>query len=148
MRSPKKPGERFYLALERSGCLLCVRPSHTRAPGTAWKQRHWLPGQHHLTRLIFLKTRRILLFPGVPLVCGWRGAPSGGPVPPAFLLQDVPQDDFSPAQKREPHVRGCRRMLDAGYPVAAAVHPNSPGQGHPDTSLQQPSRLGSSPLHG
>lgn len=67
---PKKTGERFYLALERAGCLLCVRPSHTRAPGTAWKPQHWLLGQHRLTPIIILKTRRILLFPGVPLVCG------------------------------------------------------------------------------
>lgn len=61
---------------------------------------------------------------------------SGSTVPPALLLQDVSQDDFSPAQEREPQVRGDRRMLSARYTTAAASYPDSPGQCHLDTSLQ------------
>lgn len=122
---PQKKNRRAFLFGARKGWLPALRATvaHTSprhrletaalAPGPA------SPNTHH-----YFKNQKDSPIPRGP--ARLRGAPSGGPVPPALLLQDVPQDDFSPAQKREPHVRGCGRMLDARYPVAAAVHPSSP----------------------
>lgn len=93
VRSPKLPGEHFDLARESSGCSV-------RGP-----RSHQLPLQHPPAW-----KARTLISLGVPLLWG------GSTVPPALLLQDVSQDDLSPAEERA-RVSGAGRCWVPGSPL-------------------------------